>query len=71
MEHGSDLDVSFSLPGTPTTIEARVRLAWAAPDGLAGLQFVEIHPALEAELHRWLFEKARAEGWIDPASSPT
>ena len=69
LEHGTDLDVSFSLPDIPTAIEARVRLAWAGPDGLSGLQFVEMHPALEAELHRWLFDKARAEGWLDPTGS--
>ncbi len=71
LEHGTDLEVSFHLPDTPTSIEARARLAWTGPEGLAGLQFTEMHPALETELHRWLFEKARAEGWVDPTSSHT
>jgi hypothetical protein len=68
LEHGADLEASFRLPDTQTTIEAHVRLAWTGPEGLTGLQFVEIHPAMEAELHRWLFEKARAEGWVDPTT---
>ena len=68
LEHGSTLNVSFRLPETQTVIEAQARLAWNGPEGLAGLQFVEIHPALEVELHRWLFEKARAEGWVDPTN---
>ena len=71
MEHGTDVEVSFHLPGTETAIEARARLAWTGPEELAGLQFVEMHPALEAELHRWLFEKARAEGWVDPTTPNT
>jgi two-component system, response regulator FlrC len=71
MEHGAEMEVSFHLPNTETTIEARARMAWTGPEGLAGLQFVEIHPALEVELHRWLFEKARAEGWVDPANPNT
>ena len=68
LEHGANLEVSFRLPDTSTTIEAQARMAWSGPEGLAGLQFVEIHPALETELHRWLFDKARAEGWIDPTN---
>ena len=68
-EHGTKLGVSFLLPGTSTTFEAQARMAWSGPDNLAGLQFVDIHPALEAELYRWLYEKARAEGWIDPVGS--
>jgi transposase-like protein len=66
LDHGSSLEVIFHLPDAASPIEAQVQLAWAGPDGLVGLKFVEIHPALERELHRWLFEKALAEGWVDP-----
>jgi hypothetical protein len=38
-------------------------LAWASPDGLAGLSFVEIHPAVERELQSWLIARASEEGW--------
>jgi transcriptional regulator with PAS, ATPase and Fis domain len=67
LDHGSSLEISFHLPDTASPIEAQAQLAWAGPDGLVGLKFVEIHPAFERELHRWLFEKARAEGWVDPS----
>ena len=70
LDHGALLEVSFRLPDTPDAIEAQAQLAWAGPEGLLGLKFIEIHPALERELHRWLFERARAEGWVD-ASAPS
>jgi len=68
LDHGALVEVSFRLPDAPDAIEAQAQLAWAGPEGLVGLKFTEIHPALERELHRWLFERARAEGWVD--SSP-
>jgi len=67
LDHGTRLEVSFRLPDAPNVIEAQAQLAWTGPEGLLGLRFVEIHPALERELHRWLFERARAEGWVDPS----
>jgi len=65
----STIDISFNLPDTNSTIEAKAKLAWTGPDGLAGLSFVEIHPALQQELQQWLTEKAHAEGWME--SQPT
>ncbi|HVO82397.1 MAG TPA: sigma 54-interacting transcriptional regulator [Terriglobales bacterium] len=62
LSHGSTMDISFTLPGATSPIEAKATLAWTAPGGLAGLSIVEIHPALERELQQWLAEKAKAEG---------
>jgi DNA-binding NtrC family response regulator len=62
LAHGSTMDISFTLPGTTSPIEAKATLAWTAPGGLAGLSIVEIHPALERELQQWLAERAKAEG---------
>lgn len=67
--HGSTMQVSFTLPGSSSPIEARTKLAWTGPDGLAGLGFVEIHPALQRELQQWLLEKARTEGWVEEKSN--
>ena len=64
LAHGATMDISFTLPGGSSPIEAKAKLAWSGPDGLAGLSIVEIHPALERELQAWLTEKARAEGLI-------
>ena len=64
LAHGSSLDIAFTLPEATSAIEAKAKLAWNGPDGLAGLSIVEIHPALERELQAWLTEKARNEGWI-------
>jgi transcriptional regulator with PAS, ATPase and Fis domain len=63
--HGSSMEISFSLPGVSSPIEAKAKLAWTAPEGLAGLSIVEIHPALERELQQWLVERARSEGWAE------
>jgi DNA-binding NtrC family response regulator len=63
--HGESLEISFPLPDTNTVIEAKAKLAWTSPGGLAGLSFEEMHPALEHELQQWLLERSRAEGWTD------
>jgi transcriptional regulator with GAF, ATPase, and Fis domain len=60
---GSTFEVSLPLPGISSPLEAKARLAWTSPGGLAGLSFVELHPALERELQQWLLDKARQEGW--------
>jgi DNA-binding NtrC family response regulator len=70
LDHGESVEISFRLPDVPNAIEAQAQLAWTGPEGLIGLKFTEIHPALERELHHWLFERARAEGWVD-ASAPS
>lgn len=61
----STFDISFTPPDLSTTIEAKAKLAWTGPNGLAGLSIIEIHPALQQELQQWLVEKARAEGWME------
>jgi transposase-like protein len=61
LDHGASVEASFTLPGMSNPIEARMKLAWTAPEGLAGLSIVEIHPALQRELQQWLAEKADAE----------
>lgn len=58
-------DVSFTLTGATAPMNAKARLAWMAPEGMAGLTFVDVHPAFQRELHAWLGEKARAEGWAE------
>jgi len=66
----SVFEVSFSLPGVSESMSTKARLAWMGPEGLAGLTFVDVHPAFQRELHRWLTEKARAEGWAETNSGP-
>ena len=59
----SVFEVAFTLPGVSERMTAKARLAWMGPEGLAGVTFVDVHPAFQRELHRWLADKARAEGW--------
>ncbi len=66
LKHGSIFELNFQLPDTSTTIECKAKLAWTSPGGLAGLSFVEIHPALQKELQSWLLARVREEGPTDP-----
>jgi transcriptional regulator with PAS, ATPase and Fis domain len=68
LAHGSTMEISFTLPGGSSPIEAKTKLAWTGPDGLAGLSIVEIHPVLQRELQQWLVETARSEGWVEDGS---
>lgn len=68
LPHDAIFEVSFILQGAKSPITAKGKLAWTGPDGLAGLNFVEIHPAFQRELHHWLTEKAHAEGWMEVAA---
>ncbi|HEY7096871.1 MAG TPA: sigma 54-interacting transcriptional regulator [Terriglobales bacterium] len=61
LAHGSSVECSFTLPDLPNPIEAKMKLAWSGPEGLAGLSIVEIHPALQRELQQWLLSRATAE----------
>jgi hypothetical protein len=63
LRHGSTFEISLTLPGTSGPLEAKAKLAWASPGGLAGLSFVEIHPAVQKELQSWLLARADEEGW--------
>lgn len=67
LKHGTALDVSFKLPELESPIEAKAKLAWTSPGGLAGLSFADLHPAVERQLQQWLLEKAKTEGWVEAA----
>jgi two-component system, NtrC family, response regulator AtoC len=63
LKHGSTFELNFLLPGTSTPVECKAKLAWTSPGGLAGLSFIEIHPAVQKELQGWLLARVREEGW--------
>lgn len=63
--HDALLEVSFTLEGAKSPITAKAKLAWTGPEGVAGLTFVDLHPAFQRELHQWLTEQAQAEGWME------
>jgi transcriptional regulator with GAF, ATPase, and Fis domain len=65
LNHASTLEVSFKLPETDEPVEAKAKLAWTSPGGLAGLSFAQLHPAVERQLQQWLAERARTEGWTE------
>ncbi|HZR66754.1 MAG TPA: sigma 54-interacting transcriptional regulator [Terriglobales bacterium] len=68
LAHDALLGVSFKLDESKSPITCKAKLAWSGPGGLVGLNFVEIHPAFQRELHHWLTEKAQAEGWMEASA---
>ena len=63
------MDISFSLPGNQTRIEAKVQIVWADLDGRAGATFVVIDPAVYTELQEWTNRRMKDEGWELPSVS--
>jgi hypothetical protein len=60
--------IRFALPGTSDVIECKGQLVWAEPQGRAGVRFVDIPPAVQDRLSRWLVQKQEEEGWhISPS----
>lgn len=57
--------VNFELPGTASSIEAKVQIAWMDESGRAGLRFIEIPKDSRSQLDRWLGEKCEKLGRTD------
>jgi two-component system, NtrC family, response regulator AtoC len=70
LQHDALLDISFTLEGEESPIQAKGKLAWTGPQGLGGLNFVEIHPAFQRKLDRWLEARVQAEGWMASTATP-
>jgi PAS domain S-box-containing protein len=60
------VDVSFLLPESETTFQAKGRLVWAGDGGRVGLRFAVIEPVLFEDLQHWTNKKMREEGWEFP-----
>jgi hypothetical protein len=69
LKHGRTFELIFTLPGAQSPLETKANLAWTSPGGLAGLSFVDTHPAFQRELQQWLVQKTREEGGAE--SEPT
>jgi hypothetical protein len=61
------VDISFGLPDTEITFQAKARLMWVGDEGRVGVRFVVIEPALFEQLQHWTNKKMREEGWEFPA----
>ncbi|HUD63839.1 MAG TPA: sigma 54-interacting transcriptional regulator [Candidatus Sulfotelmatobacter sp.] len=61
------LDVSFVLPGSEISFQAKARLMWIGDGGRVGIRFVVIEPALFEELQHWTNRKMKEEGWDFPS----
>ena len=64
LSYSSEMEIMFNLPGCDP-IDARAKLAWTSPGGLAGISLIEMHPVLRRELHQWLIGRSRQEGWVE------
>jgi CheY-like chemotaxis protein len=54
VDHNEILSLRFQLPGTATVIQARGEIAWADPQGVAGIKFMDLKEASRSELEKWL-----------------
>ena len=61
------LDVSFVLPDSEITFQAKARLMWIGDEGRVGIRFAVIEPALFEHLQHWSNKKMKEEGWDFPA----
>jgi len=53
------LDLKFNLPEEKTAIQARSEVAWASPNGQAGLRFVDLSENVRAGLRDWVARNTR------------
>jgi len=67
MKFSGLLDVSFILPESEITFEAKARLMWVGDEGRVGIRFAVIEPALFEHLQHWSNKKMKEEGWEFPA----
>ena len=62
LERGAVFELEFALPGMEAQFQIKAKLAWTSPGG-SGMGFVDLHPALEQQLRRWVLERAQLDGW--------
>jgi len=53
------LNLKFNLPEEKTAIQARSEVAWASPNGQAGLRFVDLSENVRAGLRGWVARNTR------------
>src|SRR5262249_26049682 len=63
--HGALLGFQFQLPNGGLQIEAHGQVAWANPNGQAGVHFLDLPEAAAADLKKWL-TAAAANGEAGP-----
>jgi DNA-binding response OmpR family regulator len=64
---GSTLNIRFQLPESEIVIETRGQVAWANPNGSAGVRFIELDESLRVQLKEWLRAAAAGLGEVDEA----
>ncbi len=57
LEPESELQVSFSLPNSPTELKAQAKVAWQDKAGNLGIRFVKIAPRQQRTLEVWLAQQ--------------
>jgi CheY-like chemotaxis protein len=55
---GATLTAQFNLPESATEIQAGGEIAWASPNGQAGVRFIDLSETLRATLKSWVLANA-------------
>jgi c-di-GMP-binding flagellar brake protein YcgR len=58
--------ISFTLPGAPSTLELRAEFAWEGSGRQAGLRFVQTSPEASHQLREWLKQNSPEAEQDDP-----
>jgi CheY-like chemotaxis protein len=63
---GASISAEFSLPDGNTEIQANGEIAWASPNGQAGVRFIDLPENLRATLKTWVLANAPETPPPDP-----
>jgi CheY-like chemotaxis protein len=67
---GSTLGFHFTLPDGAVEVEAQGQVAWANPNGQAGVRFVGVPESVQEQLKRWLKAAAVTAGTVEDETVP-
>jgi uncharacterized protein (TIGR02266 family) len=63
LRYGTQVSLSFSVPGADKETEMTGRVAWINNDGQHGIQFSDLSIPLRSTLQRWLWAEMKKDGW--------
>jgi CheY-like chemotaxis protein len=68
LTHGASIRAQFNLPDSNIEIQLGGEIAWASPNGQAGVRFIEVSESVRSALKTWV--SANAPQTLPPDSEP-
>lgn len=63
VQYAEPAAVVFTLPESNIPIAGTASIAWAGQNGCVGFRYIELAQESRNELHRWLLQRQRQQGW--------